>query len=150
MDDGKKQVGIIKCPRCGEEYHIEEKALDKINAFYTCTCGYKLSIAFFTRCSSCGTIVGVDAGTHSYKELAQATTRRLLKNFNPLTIKLRGGASRLDYKDIPFPDGRGRCMLCGTTYVRCPYCHNGVELDSEYNNNPTIFCTTCGKEIRLK
>lgn len=144
----KEQNGMIKCPSCGRMYQIEQDAFQERNAHITCDCGYKISISFFTYCSSCEKIVGIDSGVHSYKELALETTKQLIKGFNPL--KLSVNSSRSTNKDIPIADGDGRCMLCSTRYARCPHCHHGIEIEDGYDESALVFCTECGQQFRLK
>lgn len=142
------QAGIIKCPCCGEMYQIASEGLRERNAHFTCKCGNKISVAFFAYCSSCKTIVGIDSGVHSYKELALETTRKLLKGFNPLKRGVSGGPAIS--KDIPLATGQGQCMLCSTTYAMCPHCHSGIEVEIGNDDQALVFCTECGKQFRLK
>ena len=148
MNAQHNQEGIIKCPSCGEMYQIAPEGLGERNAHFTCKCGHKIMVAFFTYCSSCGTIVGIDSGVHSYKELAFETTRKLIKGFNPLKRGVSGGPTIS--KDISLAMGQGQCMLCGTMYALCPQCRCGVEVEIGNDEHAPIFCTECGQKFRLR
>ncbi|MBR5043596.1 MAG: hypothetical protein IKX67_10235 [Bacteroidales bacterium] len=147
MNEAQRQTGIIKCSQCGEIYQIEGIDLGVRKAFFTCKCGHKISIGFFAFCAECGSFVGVDSEVHSYKELAQLATKRVLRRFD--LLRPIGKISSPKDKSIPLAEGIGRCMLCNARLAMCPYCHTGIELEDNYDYNNPVFCTECGKVFRL-
>ncbi|MBR3743692.1 MAG: hypothetical protein IKN31_01130 [Bacteroidales bacterium] len=140
--------GFIKCPKCGEVYKVEKVDLTKESVFYTCNCGAQIPVSFFTYCSECQYVVGVDNGINTFGAAAKEFGRGFLKGLNPV-YSAKWIARSFD-KKTPYDHGSGNCLFCNTKYARCPNCHSGVEIGPDTKSEDIVFCTECGKKFRLQ